>query len=61
MIFFFLTELALAGVLGLFWNIEICVSLLGYSVGHIDVYVTLHNSLYFRFTGFYGNLKSEIR
>lgn len=51
----------LSGKLGFLWNKNTLISLLGYSSGHIDVFVSLSNFSSFCFTGFYGNLKLEIR
>lgn len=44
----------------MFWNNDTDISLLGYSSGHIDVFISLQNSC-FCFTSFYGNPKVEFR
>ncbi|KAL5543271.1 hypothetical protein UlMin_010981 [Ulmus minor] len=50
-----------SGGLCLFWSDTISVQLLSGSKGHIDVLVTSHNSLRWRFTGLYGNPDSSLR
>ncbi|KAL5537605.1 hypothetical protein UlMin_045703 [Ulmus minor] len=50
-----------SGGLCLFWSDTISVQLLSGSKGHIDVLVTSHNSLCWRFTGLYGNPDSSLR
>ncbi|KAI9186314.1 hypothetical protein LWI28_016120 [Acer negundo] len=44
-----------AGGLCLFWNVDVNVALLSYSVAHINVRVEPIGKLWWRFTGFYGN------
>ncbi|KAL5567823.1 hypothetical protein UlMin_024398 [Ulmus minor] len=50
-----------SGGLCLYWSTGVDVQLLSGSKGHIDVIVTSHNSLSWRFTGFYGNPDSSLR
>ncbi|KAL5570907.1 hypothetical protein UlMin_020504 [Ulmus minor] len=50
-----------SGGLCLFWSTGVDVQLLSGSKGHIDVIVTTHNSLSWRFTGLYGNPDSSLR
>ncbi|KAL5563133.1 hypothetical protein UlMin_032880 [Ulmus minor] len=50
-----------SGGLYLFWSDTISVQLLSGSKRHIDVLVTSHNSLCWRFTGLYGNPDSSLR
>lgn len=47
--------------LGIFWNNGTNVYSMGYSSSHIDVFVSLTNYVCFRFIGFYGNPKPEVR
>lgn len=47
--------------LGIFWNKDYDISLMGYSSGHIDVSISLSNYSCFLFSHFYGNPKAELR
>ncbi|KAK2647505.1 hypothetical protein Ddye_014994 [Dipteronia dyeriana] len=49
------------GGLCLFWSDNLDVSLLSYSLFHIDVRVVSHNDTTWRFTGFYGHPESNKR
>lgn len=57
----FVERIGLYGVLGVFWNNNINVNLLGYSSGYIDIFVSSFNFSIFHFTGFYRNPKIELR
>ncbi|KAL5557049.1 hypothetical protein UlMin_039285 [Ulmus minor] len=50
-----------SGGLCLYWSTGVDVQLLSGSKGHIDVIVTTHNNLSWRFIRFYGNPDSSLR
>lgn len=51
----------LDGGLTLFWKEGNMISVLSYSVGHIDANITFSNGKEIRLTGFYGNLETTLR
>ena len=50
-----------SGGICLFWSDNVLVDLLGFSRHHIDVLVSSHNSLRWRFTGVYGQPNHNLR
>ena len=50
-----------SGGLCLFWSDKVEIDLLGFSRYHIDVIVTSHSSLKWRFTGVYGQPDHSLR
>lgn len=54
-------RVGLGGGLGLLWKEEVIVSLLSFSVGHIDVNIISFSKKSFHFIGFYGNPKASLR
>lgn len=54
-------SLGRGGGLALLWNHEVDVKLESYNKNHIDVTVTMSPSVKWRFTGFYGEPRKELR